>query len=197
MIKNTLKLTAAVGLLLALAAPAGAQYYGLPRTGEWNNFLAHHRKVAGMLQSDPCMMSRPGWRQNHPELHKFLLNHPHEATQLKLNASQYCRGGRYSGPGYGGPGYGHHGWGDYDAHHEWHDYNWWHEHHPNWVRQHHPEWSHMAKPGVPHPMTARPEAHAMPMPHAEHHAEHGHAAGYKGEHSHGEANAHGHHEQQH
>jgi hypothetical protein len=97
-----------------------------------DRFLAAHPDVASKVREDPDLLYSKQFREEHPELQKFMQNHPN--VYKKLDA----RIGPSPEHAMGGP---EHGIGAYDQSHQWRDADWWHQHDPGWVNKNHPEWA--------------------------------------------------------
>src|SRR5208282_372474 len=147
------------GAILLFAIPSMALAQESMYGEKMNKFLNDHPDVGEKVRANPSLLYDKHFREEHPDLQRFMQNHPEEYKRLNE-----------------------HGAGAYDEHHQWHDDGWWHDHEPNWVREHHPEWfdhhpewgpasSTNAPYGVGHPgeVAAVPGGEPPPPPHHHHH----------------------------
>jgi len=79
---------------------------------DWQTYLSHHPGLA----ENPQLLNNPTYLNQHPQLAKWLKDHPLVARQAREE-----------------------GMWDHDG--AWHDSSWWHEHNPDWLYRYHPEWA--------------------------------------------------------
>src|SRR5215469_2717642 len=115
--KHPKALLAAVVVALAMALPsiAAAQYH----ESRLDNFLNSHPNLKAELSRNPDLIFNKQYRRDHPELQRFMQDHPNIYGKL----------------------HNHGFWGAYGPDHQWHEADWWHEHDPDWMYRNHPEWS--------------------------------------------------------
>ena len=108
---------AAVVVPLAMTLPsiALAQYH----ESRLDNFLDNHPHVKSELSRNPDLIFNKQYRRSHPELQKFMQDHPNIYGKL----------------------HNHDSWGEYSPDHQWHEADWWHEHDPDWMYSNDPEWA--------------------------------------------------------
>jgi hypothetical protein len=149
---------AAIVFCAALAAPAFAQ--SRQSEAEFQRFLSRHPDV----QANPALLSDKNYLYHHPNIAKFLQEHPgihqqafmmgaydqghvwrdsgwwyqHDPHWAYQNHPEWWRSHPEWGPPVvvAAPA----GIGDYDEHHVWRDRGWWEAHNRGWAQQHHPEW---------------------------------------------------------
>ncbi|MGH7842095.1 MAG: hypothetical protein ACREQT_11310 [Candidatus Binataceae bacterium] len=100
--------------LIAAALPAFAQG-APPNPGaqeHWDQFLSRHPGLA----EHPQWLRNPTYMHEHPNMAKWLQEHPRVAREARQQ-----------------------GMWEHDG--TWHDSNWWHENNPNYASQYHPEWA--------------------------------------------------------
>jgi hypothetical protein len=116
--KNLTLLSALAGLALAIATPVFAQ---TPETmAKLNNIISEHPA----LQQNPRLLNNPGWLRDHPNVARFMADHPGVRRDVASGAFES-------------------NWGGWDPeHHSWHDAYWWHQNNPQWVYANHPDWGH-------------------------------------------------------
>lgn len=78
----------------------------------WQTYLSNHPGLA----ENPQLLNNPTYLHEHPQLSKWLKQHPAVAQQAR-------------------------GQGMWEHNGTWHNSSWWHEHNPNLVYQNHPEWA--------------------------------------------------------
>jgi len=112
---KTMLAIAVVTIAMALPSIAAAQYH----ESRLDNFLESHPHIKADLSRNPDLIFNENYRREHPELQKFMQDHPQIYGKL----------------------HNHGFWGEYGPDHEWHDADWWHEHDPGWMYKNHPEWA--------------------------------------------------------
>jgi hypothetical protein len=108
---------AALAFVSVFATLASAQMPPPNVEAQFQNILAEHPDAA----ANPGLLRNPGWLRQHPNVNKFLADHPNVRRQIAAGDLS--------------------AWGAYDEGHVWHPASWWHENHPDWVYQNHPEWA--------------------------------------------------------
>ncbi len=187
----------AICMLFAVSAFAQAPWAEV----DFQRFLSNHPR----LRANPALMTDPAYLNNHPNLAKFLHEHPSIYAQARaMGAYDNYNRWRDANWWFGHDPdwvYQHHSdwigyhpeWrddGDWDDGHHWHDRGWWNKHNHPWVEKHHPGWAVSAE--------HRESSEAESAEHhghgesesAEHHG-HGNAASVE-QHGHGHANDHDH-----
>ena len=104
-----------VMLAMAMTSIAAAQYH----ESRLDNFLGSHPHLKADLSRNPSLIYDKQYRREHPELQRFMQDHPNIYGKLRDS-------GR---------------WGAYGPDNEWHEADWWHEHDRVWMWEHHPEWA--------------------------------------------------------
>ena len=112
---KTMLAVAVVAIAMALPSIAAAQY----NESRLDHFLDSHPHMKADLSRNPDLIFNKQYRREHPELQKFMQDHPQIYGKL----------------------HNHGFWGEYGPDHEWHEADWWHEHDPGWMYEHHPEWA--------------------------------------------------------
>ncbi|MGH7917746.1 MAG: hypothetical protein ACREQE_09775 [Candidatus Binataceae bacterium] len=113
--------------LLFLAPPVFAQ--SRQAENQFETMMRNHPEA----QKNPALLNDPQWLRKHPDVKRFMNNHPGVRNQ------EMGRGG------FGEYGHNHNfaenrGEGAYGPHHHWHNKEWWSKNNRNWAEQHHPEW---------------------------------------------------------
>jgi hypothetical protein len=103
-----LLVSAALGLLF-VAPPVFAQSAQGER--QFQKLLDQHPRA----KENPALLSDPQWLRKHPDVNKFIRNHPGVQNQVLSM-------------------------GAYDNGHRWHNQEWWYHHNPEWVQKNHPDW---------------------------------------------------------
>lgn len=58
---------------------------------EFDQFLDSHREIAQQLQKDPSLANDPDYVTNHPDLQRYLQDHPAIREELKENANGFMK----------------------------------------------------------------------------------------------------------
>jgi hypothetical protein len=162
MMKRILMICLTVSLLAAI--PAFAQQPNPQAEAEWQHYLSKHPGLA----EHPEWLENPTYLKDHPNMTKWLHDHPAVAQQAR-EAGMWDKQGQWheaswwrehhpnqanqyhpdwaqqhpeweqQHPGWN-PNVQAHNEGAMDEHHQWQQKEWWVEHHPNWVKEHHPGW---------------------------------------------------------
>jgi len=99
-------------LSLLASLPAFAQMPNPTAESEWQTYLARHPGLA----ENPQLLNNPTYLNQHPQLAKWLQEHPAVFRQAREQ-------------------------GMWDHNGAWHDASWWHEHNTDWMYRYHPEWA--------------------------------------------------------
>jgi hypothetical protein len=105
----TIIATATLGCVLSVTAA-----FAQTAQQDLQQYISSHPE----LQQNPGLMNNPTYRANHPDLNRFLQNHP------QVDRQRYGNGGAY----------GHNG--------GWRDGDWRHQNDPQGVAANHPDWNH-------------------------------------------------------
>jgi len=116
-------LIASVFGLMLYAAPAHAQFSGLPNQAAWNQYLSNHPKTAAELRANPSLIYNAKWRSEHPHFEQWANNHQKDWEMMKSPAAWQNKYGAWD-----------------PKTNEWHDQDWWHKNNPEWAQQNHPDW---------------------------------------------------------
>lgn len=117
----------------------GSQYY----SGRFNRFLKNHQKIARDLQRNPNLIYDPNYRAQHPDLNRFLANHPNVWQSIKNQRYVYSPNGGWGAYDNSGQWRNSPWWnenGAWNRQNQWRDRDWWKKNDPKWVRQNRPTW---------------------------------------------------------
>lgn len=155
-----------LGLVLALLGSLRAFAQAPPNPAaeqDWQRFLSKHPGLA----QNPQWLDNPTYLKEHPNMTKWLQQHPAVFRQAR-GQGMWDRQGNWHDSSWwhdhdaddvyrNHPEWAeyHRDWhgkndGDADDHHHWHNRHWWMKHHPNWVREHHPGWADQGNPEPDH-----------------------------------------------
>jgi hypothetical protein len=145
----------AILLAAALAAPTFARDAppNPQAEAEWQRYLAHHPG----LREHPEWLLNPKYMQDHPNMAKWLHEHPRVLEDAR-EQGMWDRDGRWHDADWWRDHHPqslyeyhpewaetHPNWrgrndGDWDDQHHWHFRNWWMHERKEWAQEHHPEW---------------------------------------------------------
>ena len=129
----------------------------------WQTYLARHPG----LRQHPEWLNNPTYLKEHPNMSKWLRDHPAVFQQAR-GQGMWDQGGAWHDPSWwhkhdANAAYTNHpewadhhrDWhgdndGDNDDQQHWHARNWWVQHQPDWVKEHHPGWQRARQPEPDH-----------------------------------------------